>query len=283
MIPISSIGIGSWQAGGRGPWGGGPAADDREAIAAIRCAVEGGLTWVDTAASYGLGHAERVVAEALRPWRPGDDVFVFTKCGHPWTGTTPTTSLRPESIRAEVDESLRRLGVDRLDAVQFHHPDPATPIEESWGAVGELVDEGKVRWVGVSNFPVDLLDRCEALRHVDLLQLELSLLRRSALEAEVPWAQAHDTTVLAYSPLGSGVLARCRQDDPDLGSADREVLIRVTALARRLGATAAAVAVAWVLAQGAAAICGARRPDQVADWLDAGHLMLGDAVLMEGS
>jgi aryl-alcohol dehydrogenase-like predicted oxidoreductase len=271
---ISRIGIGAWQAGGRGPWGGGPAADDAQAIAAVRTAVERGVTWVDTAASYGLGHSERVVAEALRPWRIGVDVLVFTKCGHPWRDDTPTTSLRPASIRAEVDGSLRRLGVDRLDLVQFHHPDPETPVEDSWGTLGDLVDEGKVRWTGVSNFPVELLDRCAAVRHVDVVQTELSLLRPAALESVLPWCRARGVGVLAYSPLASGVLARGDAGAPGLPPVDRDVVARVAALARTLECPPAAIAVAWVLATGAAAICGARRPDQVEDWLTAGELAL---------
>lgn len=272
---ISRVGIGAWQAGGRGPWGGGPEADDDAAVAAIRQAVEGGVTWVDTAPSYGLGHSERIVAEALSPWSVGEDVLVFTKCGHPWTGTTPTTTLRPESIRAEVEGSLRRLGIDRIDLLQFHHPDPATPVEESWGTLDELVTEGKVRWGGLSNFPVDLLDRCAAVRHVDVVQSELSLLRPDVLETVLPWCQHRGAGVLAYAPLASGRLARPLPPEGtgDLTARERVVVERVAGLARVLGAPPAAVAAAWVLVKGVAgAICGGRRPAQVVDWLTAADL-----------
>ena len=271
---ISPIGIGSWQAGGPGPWGGGPTADDARVTAAIRSAVERGVTWIDTAPSYGLGHAEQVVAEALLPWQIGEDVFVFTKCGHPWTDDTPTTCLQPESIRSEVEGSLRRLRVDRLDMVQFHHPDPGVPVEESWGALGDLVAEGKVRWCGLSNFPVELLDRCAAIRPVDAVQPELSLLRQSALDTVVPWCRVHRTTVLAYSPLASGELARADPNETGLTPADRRVVMAVAQLAAGLGTSPAAVAVAWVLAQGVAAICGARSPEQVQEWVTAGELVL---------
>ncbi len=244
---VSRLGVGGWQAGGTGPWGAGPRADDDDAIAAIRCAVEGGVTWVDTAASYGLGHSEEVVRRALEPWRVGEEVFVFTKCGHPWLGDDVMTDGRPESIRDECDGSLRRLGVDRLDLLQLHHPDPKVPVEESWGAIVELVAAGKVRWGGVSNVSAEQLERCEAVHHVTSVQPELNLLRRGAAADVVPWALVHGTVVLAYSPLAGGdVLAR--------------------------NGMSAAEAVAWVLSvEGVTgAICGARRPQQVEQWLPAG-------------
>ena len=212
---ISRLGIGGWQAGGPGPWGAGPAADDRDAIAAIRLAVERGVTWVDTAASYGLGHSEEVVAWALQPWRAGDEVLIFSKCGHPWNPPDRIrTDLRPASIRAECEGTLRRLGVERIDLYQIHHADPTVAVEESWKAMAELAEEGKVRFAGVSNFGVDLLDRCEAIRHVDCVQPEFSLLSRDAARDVIPWCKARGTGVIVYSPAASGVLAR----DHDLAS-----------------------------------------------------------------
>jgi aryl-alcohol dehydrogenase-like predicted oxidoreductase len=162
---ITRLGIGGWQAGGTGPWGAGEGADDDAAIAAIRAAIEAGVTWVDTAASYGLGHSEEVVARALQPWRVGEEVLVFSKCAHPWEPPDRIwTDLAPETIRRQCEDSLRRLGVERVDLYQFHHPDPNTPVEASWATLVELVEEGKVRWAGLSNFDVGQLERCETRR-----------------------------------------------------------------------------------------------------------------------
>lgn len=285
---IGRVGIGGWQAGGSGPWGAGPNADDEQAIEAIRRAVEGGVTWVDTAASYGLGHSEEVVRRALEPWRVGDEVLVFTKCGHPWEPPDRIwTELTPGWIRRQCDESLRRLGVERIDVLQFHHEDPSTPVEDSWTVMAELVGAGKVRWGGVSNFGVDLLDRCEAIRHVDVVQPELSLLRPAALRDAIPWARDHGSGVLAYSPLASGALAgtydRARlaslpSDDWRRREADRILTLnaRLREIAAGAGIGAIALAVAWTLAVDgvSAAICGARTPRQVEDWIPAGDVEL---------
>ena len=166
---FTRLGLGTWAIGGPWRFGWGPV-DDAESIAAIRRAVEEGINWVDTAAVYGLGHAEEIVGRALKGHATGDEVFVCTKCGRKTRPDgTPYGDLRPQSIRAECEASLRRLGVERIDLYQIHWPDPdsGTPLEESWSAMAELVDEGKVRWIGVSNFDVDQLERCEAIRHVD--------------------------------------------------------------------------------------------------------------------
>jgi aryl-alcohol dehydrogenase-like predicted oxidoreductase len=286
---ISRLGIGGWQAGGIGPWGAGPDADDDAAIAAIRLAVESGVTWVDTAASYGLGHSEEVVARALAPWQVGEEVLVFTKCAHPWEPPDRIwTELTPASIRRECEGSLRRLGVERLDLYQFHHPDPNTPVEDSWATMAELVTEGKVRLAGVSNFGVDLLERCEAIRHVDSLQPELSLLRPAAADDVIPWCCDHGTGVVVYSPIASGLLsgARDRAWLADASAEDRMGApgVSIAALVEGLGPIArglrvdvAALAVAWTLSiEGVSgAICGARRPAQVQGWIAAGDVELG--------
>jgi aryl-alcohol dehydrogenase-like predicted oxidoreductase len=284
---ISRLGIGGWQAGGTGPWGAGPSADDADAIAAIRLAVEQGVTWVDTAASYGLGHSEEIVARALRPWRARGDVLVFTKCGHPWDPPDRIrTDLSPASIRSECEASLRRLGAERIDLYQFHHPDPLTPVEESWAAMARLVEEGKVRWAGVSNFGAGLLDRCEAVRHVDCVQPELSLLRPGAARDVIPWCRAHGTGVIVYSPLASGILAGAR--GPATVEAARGVsadqVLQVTRdlreYADRLRVSPGALAIAWTLATSGVtgAICGARRPDHVRGWIAAADLVLDQAL-----
>jgi aryl-alcohol dehydrogenase-like predicted oxidoreductase len=303
---LTVLGFGTWVTGGPWRFGWGPI-DDDESITAIRHAVERGVNWIDTAAVYGLGHAEEVVARAIEPYRAGEDVFVFTKCGRRWEEQTGSSrlyyDLRPESIREECEASLKRLGVERIDLYQFHWPDigTGTLVEESWGAMAQLVDEGKVRWLGVSNFSVELLARCEAVRHVDSLQPPLSLLNRHARAELIPWCAAHGTGVIVYSPMASGLLTgsfsreRLDQLAPDdfrrgappfqepKFSQNLSLVERLESVAERLGTTLPALAIAWTLtAPGVTgAIVGARRPEQVDDWLDAAGVALDDATLAE--
>lgn len=293
-LRLSRVGMGGWQAGGRGPWGGGPASDDDLSIAAIRHAIESGVTWVETAASYGLGHSEEVVARALEPWRIGEDVLVFSKCGHPWEPPDRIwTELSPASIRRQCEESLRRLRVERIDLYLFHHPDPNTPVEESWGTLCELVADGKVRWAGVSNYTVDLLDRCQAVRQVDFVQPELNMLRPAAAEDVIPWSRANGARVITYSPQASGLLAGpeaggrlAAASDDALRGLSRDAIAGLNddlgRIAAQLGTTVSALAVAWVLAVPGVtgAICGARTPAQVDGWLPAATLDLGSDALL---
>src|SRR5262245_19138546 len=210
-MEITSVGFGAWAIGGGGwAFGWGPQ-DDAQSIATIRHAAERGINWIDTAAVYGLGHSEEVVRRALAEVPAGERPYVFTKCGMVWDEddrmASPRQVLRPESIRRECEASLRRLGVERIDLYQFHWPDESgTPVEDSWAEMVRLVDEGKVRAAGVSNFDVALLERCESIRHVDSLQPPFSLIRRRAAETEIPWCAAHGTGVIVYSPMQSGIL-----------------------------------------------------------------------------
>jgi aryl-alcohol dehydrogenase-like predicted oxidoreductase len=300
---ISVVGVGAWAIGGPGRLGWGPQ-DDDESLAALHRAFDSGVNWVDTAAVYGLGHSEEVVGQAVR--EHGGEVLVFTKCGRPWygrEGNEPTYDLRPESIRFELEQSLKRLGTDHVDLYQFHWPDTetGTPVEDSWATMAELVTEGKVRWAGVSNFDVGLLERCRRIRHVDSLQPPYSLINRRAAADVIPWCAANGTGVIGYSPLQSGLLTgtfdaeRVRdlpEDDWRRGSGhfNPPGLERNLALARRLepvaerhGVPVAAVAIAWVLATPGVtgAIVGARRPTQVDGWLPAGNLRLDEADLAE--
>jgi aryl-alcohol dehydrogenase-like predicted oxidoreductase len=302
---ITTVGFGAWAIGGpwRFGWG---AVDDDESVAAIRHAIERGVNWVDTAAVYGLGHSEEVVGRALEPYRTGEDVYVFTKCGRAWYGRPEgviENDLRPESIRHECEQSLRRLGVERIDLYQVHWPDwtTGTPFEESWATMAALVDEGKVRWLGLSNVDVDQLERCEAVRHVDSVQPPLSLLARGSRATVVAWAREHGTGVIVYSPMASGLLtgafdpARIERLEPDdwrrqspifqepLLSANLALVERLRPVAERAGTTLPALAVAWTLAQPGVttAIVGARLPRQVDGWLPAADLELDDDVLRE--
>ncbi|HET6778999.1 MAG TPA: aldo/keto reductase, partial [Gemmatimonadales bacterium] len=291
--------FGAWAAGGGGwAYGWGPQ-DDAASIDSIRHAVERGINWIDTAAVYGLGHSEEVVRRAVQEIPAANRPYIFTKCGLVWDERNPAAPprqvLQPESIRRECEASLRRLGVDTIDLYQFHWPDQTgTAVEDSWAAMAKLVEDGKVRWAGVSNFDIDLLRRCEAIRHVDSLQPPLSLIRRQAAESEIPWCAAHGNGVIVYSPLQSGILTerfaaprvqslppddwRRRSPDfrpPKLG---RNLALRdaLRPIASRYHTTVSAVAIAWTLAwKGVTgAIVGARSAEQVDGWIGAASLEL---------
>jgi len=305
-LKITTVGFGSWAVGGGGwAFGWGPQ-DDAESVRAIVHAVERGVNWVDTAAVYGLGHSEEVVGRAVSGIATGDRPFIFTKCGLIWDGANRLAParrvLRPETIRAECEASLRRLGVERIDLFQFHRPDESgVPVEDSWGEMARLADEGKVRAIGVSNFDIGLLQRCESIRHVDSLQPPFSMIHRGSASELLPWAAAHGTGVIVYSPMASGILtdsfsreriAAMAEDDwrahsdnftePGLTSnlALRDAL---KPLAARLHTSVSAVAVAWTLTWTGVtgAIVGARRPDQVDGWVPAGSLHLAPDALEE--
>jgi aryl-alcohol dehydrogenase-like predicted oxidoreductase len=303
-LGITRVGFGAWATGGGGwSFGWGPQ-DDTASLAAMRRALELGVNWIDTAAVYGLGHSEELVGRLLRELPRDDRPFVFTKGGLVWDEQNrmeePRRVLRPESIRTEVESSLRRLGVERIDLYQFHWPDEAgTPVEDSWETMSRLVEEGKVRAAGVSNFNVSLLQRCEAIRHVDSLQPPFSLIRREAGEGEIPWCAEHHTGVICYSPMQSGLLtesfnlsriAAFAEDDWRRRSAEfqyprlgRNLALRdaLQPLARAYHTTVSAVAIAWVLAWPgvSGAIVGARSAGQVDGWIKAATLKLSAADL----
>jgi aryl-alcohol dehydrogenase-like predicted oxidoreductase len=272
----------------------------------MRHALELGVNWIDTAAVYGLGHSEEVVGRLLRELQASERPLVFTKCGLVWDERNPMAPprrvLEPASIRRECEASLRRLGVDRIDLYQFHWPDETgVRVEDSWATLVKLVEEGKVRAAGVSNFDVNLLDRCEALRHVDSLQPPFSLIKRSAAEREITWCATHGTGVICYSPMQSGLLtdrftaervAKLAPDDwrgksPEFLSPNlaRNLALRdaLRPIARRHGTSVSSVAIAWTLAWPGvtAAIVGARTPEQVDGWIAAGSLELTEADLRE--
>jgi aryl-alcohol dehydrogenase-like predicted oxidoreductase len=303
---ITRVGFGAWAIGGGGwtfAWGN---QDDADSIAAIRHAVERGINWIDTAAVYGLGHSEEVVARALRDIPAADRPYVFTKAGLVWDERNRAAPPRrvgdPLSIRLEVEASLRRLDVERIDLYQMHWPaEDGTPLEDYWGTLLQLKEEGKVRAVGLSNHDVAQLEAAERLGHVDTLQPPFSAIRREVAAVELPWCAAHRTGVIAYSPMQSGLLtgafdveraARLGADDwrsrsPDFtGLGLRRNLALVDALrpiAQRHGSSVATVAVAWTLAWPGVtgAIVGARSPAQVDGWIGAASLELTDTDLDE--
>jgi aryl-alcohol dehydrogenase-like predicted oxidoreductase len=296
---ISTVGLGAWAIGGGGwAYGWGPQ-DDEASLATMRRALELGINWIDTAAIYGLGHSEEVVGRFLRELPQGERPLVFTKCGLAWDEqdrtAEPRRTLEPASIRAECEASLRRLGVERIDLYQFHWPDETgTALEDSWAEMLQLVAAGKVRAAGVSNFDLGMLGRCEALRHVDSLQPGFSMIRRSVAAQEIPWCARHETGVICYSPMQSGLLTEgfgakriaalapddWRRRSPDFRppALERNLALRdaLRPIAVRYEATVAAVAVAWTLAWPgvSGAIVGARAPEQIDGWLRAASLDL---------
>ena len=303
-LEITKVGFGAWAIGGGGWAYGWGSQDDKASQNAMRRAVELGINWIDTAAVYGLGHSEQVVGDFLRSLPASDRPFIFTKCGLVWDESDrmqePKRTLKPESIRAECEASLRRLGIERIDLYQFHWPDDTgTPIEDSWAEMLRLIEEGKVRLGGVSNFDVGLLERCEAIHHVDSLQPPFSLIHRDAAAREIPWCAAQKTGVICYSPMHSGLLtdqfsaervARMDKDDwrrasPEFNppNLERNLALRdaLRPIAQRHGSSTSSVAIAWILNWPGvtAAIVGARSPEQVEGWIDAANLELTPADL----
>jgi aryl-alcohol dehydrogenase-like predicted oxidoreductase len=305
-LNITRVGFGSWAVGGGGwSFGWGPQ-DDTESIATMRHALDLGINWIDTAAAYGLGHSEEVVGRLLRELPRSQRPLIFTKCGLVWDAQSPMTpprrDLTPASIRRECDASLRRLGVEHIDLYQFHWPDEmGTPVEDSWDAITRLVEQGKIRAAGVSNFDTDLLERCEAIRHVDSLQPPFSLINRNAGHKEIKWCASHDTGVICYSPMQSGLLtdgftaervAALADDDwrrqaPEFQRPRlrRNLALRdaLRAIAQRHHVFISSVAIAWTLTWPGVtgAIVGARSPKQVDGWIGAAALKLTENDLNE--
>lgn len=302
-MEITRVGFGAWAIGG-GDWAfsWGPQ-DDADSVASIHRAVELGVNWIDTAAVYGLGHSERVVAKALADLPEGERPFVFTKCGLIWDDAernTPSQRIGdPISLGFELEDSLFRLGVDRIDLYQMHWPaQDGTPLEEYWERMVKMRTDGKVRAIGLSNHSLDELERAEAIGHVDSLQPPFSAIHREAADGLLQWCADHGTAVICYSPMQAGLLTGAfsadrvaalpaddwRRSSPDFTdglAANLQVADAMQAVAERRGTTAAAVAVAWTLAWPGltGAIVGARRPDQIDGWIGAATLELEAADL----
>jgi aryl-alcohol dehydrogenase-like predicted oxidoreductase len=298
---LTRVGFGAWAIGGGDwafAWGN---QDDDASVAAIRHAVESGINWIDTAAVYGLGHSEEVVAAALADLPERDRPYVFTKGGLVWDpadrSATPRRVGAPTSIRAEVESSLRRLRVERIDLYQMHWPaEDGTTVQEYWQVFTDLKREGKIRAAGLSNHGVSRLQAAERIGAVDAIQPPFNLIHRNAADDVLPWAREHEAGVIVYSPMASGLLtgaftaaraARLEPGDWRAGHPDftEPALPANLALAEALrpvadrhGVTPAAVAVAWALAFPGVtgAIVGGRSPGQVDGWLPAASLELKD-------
>jgi aryl-alcohol dehydrogenase-like predicted oxidoreductase len=295
-LHITPVGYGAWAIGGSGwqfAWG---SQDDNDSIAAIHRALELGVNWIDTAAVYGLGHSEEVVARALKSW-PGPRPYVFTKCGLRWDADGNVRKvLNADSIRHEVEDSLRRLSVEVIDLYQIHWPpDPdSAELEEGWSTFASLQRQGKVRWIGVSNFAVQQLRRAQDVASVTSLQPRYSLVHREVEDQVLPYCSRENIGVIVYSPMASGLLtgamtrdraAKLSKDDwrrthPDFTepnlSRNLALVERLHQIARRHNRSAGEAAIAWTLHNAAVtgAIVGARNAQQAEGVMRAGELRL---------
>jgi aryl-alcohol dehydrogenase-like predicted oxidoreductase len=286
---ISVVGFGAWEAGGQF-WGPGPAHD--KVIQAMRDGFDADMSWIDTAEVYGRGQSEELVAEAVRDY---PDVLVFTKVAPKPNGT----GFEAEQIRNAAEKSLKRLGRDVIDLYQLHWPDGSVPVEETWQAMSQLVDDGLVRWIGVSNFNVDLMERCENIRHIDSLQPHFSLLHRDPLEDTLPFCEKHSVGSIAYGPLGFGLLTgaitmetQFGDDDwrsgklgmgnyeklfaPKVRKRNLEIVEQLKEIASKKGITVGQLALAWVFHQPGvtAAIAGSRSSTHTVENAGAGDVSL---------
>jgi aryl-alcohol dehydrogenase-like predicted oxidoreductase len=294
-LELTTAGLGTWALGGGGwefSWG---PQDDRDSIWAIERALDLGINWIDTAAVYGLGHSEEIVGEALKSLKKKP--IVATKCSRVWDERGHITgNLKRRSILAEAEASLRRLQVDVIDLYQIHWPIPDEDIEEAWSAMGDLIQQGKIRYAGVSNFSVAQLKRLQPIRPVASLQPPYSMLQRDVEAELLPYCAENNIGVVAYSPMQRGLLTSAfskerladlasddsRRDDPQFlepaFSATLELVEGLKKIAEKNGRPVAQLAIAWVLRRPevTAAIVGARRPSQIEETAPAVDWVLSD-------
>ncbi len=300
-LQLSTIGLGTWAMGG-GEWkfGWGPQ-EDNSSIAAIHKALDEGINWIDTAAIYGHGRAEEVVGRAVKGIR--DSVLIATKCGRVWEGESREIgkSLKPASIRREVEASLRRLNIEAIDLYQIHWPEPDEEIEEGWGTMAALVKEGKVRYLGVSNFSLQQLKRAQAIYPIASLQPPYNMLRREIEEEIIPYCKNNNIGIIAYSPMQAGLLtgaftreraARLPETDwrgrhpffqEPLLSRHLEIVEQLQVLARQKGCSLSQLVLAWVVRypEVTSAIVGARSPEQIKETAKAGDIHLTPAEIVQ--
>jgi aryl-alcohol dehydrogenase-like predicted oxidoreductase len=302
-LNITPVGYGAWAIGGGGWQFGWGVQDDNDSMAAIHRALELGVNWIDTAAVYGLGHSEEVVARALKTWS-GPKPYIFTKCGMRWDAQGNIQKiLHADSISREVEDSLRRLAVDTIDLYQIHWPpDPDSPeLEEGWSILAALQRQGKVRWIGVSNFDVKQMRRAQSIAPITSLQPPYSLINRGVEEDILPYCLRENIGVIVYSPMASGLLTGAmtreraarlpkndwRSSDPEFKepklSRNLALVERLREIAKRHGRSPGEVAIAWTLRNPAVigAIVGARNARQADGVVRAGELLLTDKEVNE--
>ena len=292
-LNLTTVGLGTWAMGGPWQFGWGPQ-DDDEALAAIRTALDKGINWIDTAPVYGLGHSEELVGEVLK--QTGQKPLIATKCGLLWNKRKEKVNcLKRKSIRKECHQSLKRLGVDVIDLYQMHWPEPDEDIEQAWEEMARLADEGKVRYLGVSNFNIEQIERIRRIHTVACLQPPYSMLHREAEDALLDYCAQLNIGVIAYSPMQRGLLTGKftherlaglalddhRRRNPDFQeprfSAALELVEHLKKIAARNRKTCAQLAISWVLRRRevTAAIVGARRPEQITETIRASGWKLG--------
>lgn len=297
-LHITPLGFGAWAIGGGGWAFGWGTQDDHDSIAAIQRSLELGVNWIDTAAIYGLGHSEEVVAKALKGRT--DRPYIFTKCSMIWNEEGEIgRSLKEDSIRHEVEASLRRLEVETIDLYQIHWPNPEPEIEEGWTTLAKLKEEGKIRYIGVSNFNVEQLQRAQAIAPVTSLQPPYSLINRKVESELLPFCQQHNIGVIVYSPMQSGLLTGAMSSErianmPDDDWRKQSNEFQEPRLSRNLklvevlrqvgqehGRSPGEVAIAWTLNHSAvtAAIVGGRTGEQVEGIIGASEFRLNESAL----
>ncbi|HVN56561.1 MAG TPA: aldo/keto reductase [Anaerolineaceae bacterium] len=294
-LELSTIGLGTWAHGGGNwqfSWG---SQDDADSIATIEKALDAGINWIDTAAVYGFGHAEEVAGRALK--KIGKRPIIATKCGRVWDADGRIYGrLTRESVRKECEDSLRRLEVEVIDLYQIHRPDPENELEESWEAISELVEEGKIRYAGVSNFNVAQMDHLRGIHPIASLQPPYSMLNRDAENELLKYCAASQIGVVVYSPMQKGLLTGKvtpewvaglpeddhRRRDPRFQepwlSNNIQLVERLKEIALRNRLTVSQLAIAWVLRRPevTSAIVGARRPEQIEETVGAGDVTLSE-------
>jgi len=298
-LELTVIGLGTWAIGGPWQFGWGPQ-DDADSIRTILAAVDAGINWIDTAPAYGCGHSEFVVGQALR--ETSEKPLIATKCSLLWNDKREKINcLDHDSIIKECEDSSKRLGVEVIDLYQMHWPVPDEKLEEGWGAMASLVQQGKVRYIGASNFSVEQLERAAKIHPVASLQPPYSMLRRNIEEQLLPYCSENGIGVVAYSPMQKGLLTGKfsaehmqtlapddhRQNDPmfhgEAFEKNLAIVEKLKLIAERNGKTVAQLAIAWTLRQEevTAAIVGARKQSQIEETVYAGDWVLSEKDIKE--
>jgi aryl-alcohol dehydrogenase-like predicted oxidoreductase len=299
-MQVSVLGFGAWAVGGGGWVGSMGPQNEADSIPAIHAALDHGMNWIDTAALYGLGHSEEVVARAIAGRNPRP--YVFTKCERVWDNHDNVgASLKAESIRRECEDSLRRLKVDVIDLYQIHWPEPDEEIEEGWTEMARLKEEGKVRWIGVSNFSVPQMKRAQAIAPITSLQPPYSLVTRDVEREILPYSQANNIGVIVYSPMSAGLLTGAMTKERVANFADEDwrrrlpnfqepllsrnlrLVEHLREIGKRHGLSPGAISIAWTLHHPAVtgAIVGARSPRQIGGIIGAADFRLAESEIDE--